>query len=75
MIENDTSLLIGAIASELKEQMAEEAADAMATQIAGQLESKFMIVPKPPAESPGTRAELGFLLPDLFGGPRRKAST
>lgn len=48
----ETGELIDLVARELREaQMAEEAADGVATQVVGMLQSKFYLIPRPPGEA------------------------
>lgn len=56
----ETDDLIDLVARELREHLADEASDALATQVVGQLQSRFLLIPRPPEEATGqaTRTEI-----------------
>lgn len=62
-----TGSLIDDVARELRSLMSEEAADAVATNIVGQLQSRYLICPLPTeAEDAAARADLAaFDIPGL----------
>lgn len=62
-----TGAVIDDVARELREVLTEEAADALATQIVGQLQSKYLVIPLPEATGETTaRAQAAEVMPWLF---------